>query len=339
MRRQYTSSSLQQQFPNRPQATYKVRLPSDVSLRAEVDAPPSPPLYKTQFLPDPVMTAGLHKLSQNGEHESVPFFQSLDDLRGMRHASRDASCDDMLERALLQMRTDQTALLAADKIRNTQQTSPARQQSCRPIKPSKKVSSRDTPNPRPSLAATHPALYTRIPSKMDHRAENSVCTPETAQRASTIAAANAESAPPAAPYGSARATPCDRDETHDLRTKNTPNKSTGVALRIEHHATSTRSPSADTAHLPRVSLQDPRLSNPLPRHLRCDTESERAGLVSPVVLTTLPFGSVVEAANLYPDESCEKCLTYSSGDGAKCPYHIGEAGTQGFTPWASLSED
>ncbi|KAF2213473.1 hypothetical protein CERZMDRAFT_90459 [Cercospora zeae-maydis SCOH1-5] len=175
---------------------------------------------------------------------------------------------------------------------------------------------------------------------MAHQAEKSVCISDIAQRASKTAPANAETAQPTTQHDSARATPCDGDESHNPRTKKTPEHSTSVALHIRNHAAiSTRSPSADTAHLPLISLEDPSLSNPLPRHLRCDIESERASLVSPVVLTTLPFGSVIEAANLYPDERCEKCQTYLRGDGAKCPDHIGEAGTQGFTPWASLSED
>lgn len=235
------------------------------------------------------------------------------------------------------MRKDQTAFLAADKIRNAQQSASSRQQSCRRKPSHKKVLSRDMV--RPSLAATHPALYTRIPSQMSPQADQSACGQGVMQRARTgTGAAHGKHNQPATRQDSARPTPCELATPHCSRIDYTPGHSGRAAIQTSRLAVSMRSPSADTAHLPLINFQDPSLSNPQPRHLRSDFESEFAGLVSPVLLTALPFGSVIETANLYPDEKCEMCRMYAKGDRIKCPDHVGNAGTQGFTPWASLHE-
>ncbi|CAK1367133.1 hypothetical protein CB0940_10456 [Cercospora beticola] len=342
MRRHYTLSSQHQQCSQRLDENLKAKLPPGGSMPTKVHTPPPPPLYKTQFLSDPIMTVPSYKHRRRGDCESLSFFQDLDELSSMKYVSRDASGDDMLERALLQMRKDQTAFLAADEIRNAQQSASSRQQSCRrkpSHKPSqKKVPSRDTV--RPSLAATHPALYTRIPSQKNSRADQSAFDPGMMQRTHAGAgAAHGKPVQPATRQDSARATTCESADLHGPRIGNTPEHSVRVVTQTVNFAVSMRSPSADTAHLPLINFQDPSLSNPQPRHLRCDFESEFAGLVSPVLLTALPFGSVIETANLYPDEKCEKCQMYAKGDRTKCPDHIGDAGTQGFTPWASLHED
>lgn len=98
---------------------------------------------------------------------------------------------------------------------------------------------------------------------------------------------------------------------------------------IDHPFTSTRGHFADTAHLPLIPLEDPHLSEPRSKHLLSDYDINSGSVISPVFLIALPFGSVIETANIYPDERCEVC---NSGMG--CDFQGAEAGTQCYKPHA-----
>lgn len=98
---------------------------------------------------------------------------------------------------------------------------------------------------------------------------------------------------------------------------------------VDYPFASTRGNFADTAHLPLVPFEDPRLSDPQPKHLATDYDVDSGSLISKVFLTALPFGSMIETANLYPDEKCDICQEYAMGErGTKCDVHGAEAGTQ-----------
>lgn len=105
---------------------------------------------------------------------------------------------------------------------------------------------------------------------------------------------------------------------------------------VDYPFASTRGNFADTAHLPPVPFEDPRLSDPQPKHLATDYDVDSGSLISKVFLTALPFGSMIETANLYPDERCHICQEYAMGErGTKCNVHGAEAGTQ-YRPHARL---
>ncbi|KAI5363692.1 hypothetical protein Slin14017_G056560 [Septoria linicola] len=223
------------------------------------------------------------------------------------------------------------------------------------------------PPPMPSLAATHPALYKRHTDQRDsltksvedrRKVDFDSISPAMIpiRKSASIAALPHEDSvlqPPPPRRTTAPALDKRRDSfysnepipsmgeekvlvTHFARTDSSSRGplSTGPA---QHPFVSVRSISADTAHLPLIPLEDPHLSEPRPKHLRCDTDLESASLVSPVFLTTLPFGSVIETANLYADERCEACKRYAMDTGPKCAVHGCEAGTQGYRPHAKLN--